>query len=128
MKASAFSTDEVSFSCYNNFIYVKTYCYKFQKTSIFSLSFSCPSHVGAECRHNVAKSLKPFPTLLHSHKLPNIIKFLHTVYYGGFSSQSKDLNLVCTMHANCCAGLDSKIQDLRILLDEWRNYSSLLKD
>ncbi|KAL3650991.1 hypothetical protein CASFOL_007394 [Castilleja foliolosa] len=53
------------------------------------------------------------------------IKFLDTVYFGGFCQPSKDLNLVCTMHANCCAGLDNKIHDLRILLDDWKNYLSL---
>lgn len=52
------------------------------------------------------------------------IKFLDTAYFGGFC-QPKDLNLVCTMHANCCAGLDNKIHDLKIMLDDWRNYTSL---
>ncbi|KAK6137171.1 hypothetical protein DH2020_029096 [Rehmannia glutinosa] len=56
------------------------------------------------------------------------IKFLDTVYFGGFCQPSKDLNLVCTMHANCCAGLDNKIHDLRILLDDWKNYLSLQED
>ncbi|KAL6533720.1 hypothetical protein OROHE_013553 [Orobanche hederae] len=53
------------------------------------------------------------------------IKFLDTVYFGGFCQPSRDLNRVCTMHANCCAGLDNKIHDLRILLDDWKNYLSL---
>ncbi|KAL0312284.1 UNVERIFIED_CONTAM: hypothetical protein Sradi_5627700 [Sesamum radiatum] len=53
------------------------------------------------------------------------IKFLDTAYFGGFCQPSKDLNLVCTMHANCCAGLDNKIHDLKILLEDWRNYLSL---
>lgn len=53
------------------------------------------------------------------------IKFLDTAYFGGFCQPSKDLNLVCTMHANCCAGLDNKIHDLKILLHDWRNYLSL---
>ncbi|CAA0831910.1 Nucleotide-diphospho-sugar transferase family protein [Striga hermonthica] len=56
------------------------------------------------------------------------IKFLDTVYFGGFCQPSKDLNLVCTMHANCCAGLDNKIHDLRILLDDWKKYTSLQED
>ncbi|KAL6501847.1 hypothetical protein OROGR_026980 [Orobanche gracilis] len=49
------------------------------------------------------------------------IKFLDTVYFGGFCQPSRDLNRVCTMHANCCAGLDNKIHDLRILLDDWKS-------
>ncbi|KAK3415042.1 hypothetical protein EUGRSUZ_H00616 [Eucalyptus grandis] len=50
------------------------------------------------------------------------MKFLDTAYFGGFCQASRDLNLVCTMHANCCVGLDNKIHDLKILLDDWRQY------
>ncbi|CAI9096840.1 OLC1v1033068C1 [Oldenlandia corymbosa var. corymbosa] len=53
------------------------------------------------------------------------IKFLSTAYFGGFCEPSKDLNEVCTMHANCCFGLDSKLHDLRILLKEWKSYMAL---
>ncbi|CAK9158396.1 unnamed protein product [Ilex paraguariensis] len=52
------------------------------------------------------------------------IRFLDTAYFGGFCQPSKDLNLVCTMHANCCVGLDNKIHDLTILLEDWRKYMS----
>ncbi|KAL0330083.1 UNVERIFIED_CONTAM: hypothetical protein Sradi_4995000 [Sesamum radiatum] len=53
------------------------------------------------------------------------IKFLDTAFFGGFCQPSKDLNLVITMHANCCAGLDNKINDLTILLDDWQEYLAL---
>ncbi|EOA25802.1 hypothetical protein CARUB_v10019169mg [Capsella rubella] len=53
------------------------------------------------------------------------IKFLNTAYFGGFCEPSKDLNLVCTMHANCCFGLESKLHDLRIMLQDWRDFVSL---
>lgn len=53
------------------------------------------------------------------------IKFLNTAYFGGFCEPSKDLNYVCTMHANCCFGLDSKVHDLRILLEDWKQFMSL---
>ncbi|PIN15318.1 hypothetical protein CDL12_12039 [Handroanthus impetiginosus] len=53
------------------------------------------------------------------------IKFLDTAYFGGFCQPSKNLDLVCTMHANCCAGLDNKIHDLKILLQDWKNYRFL---
>ncbi|KAI3947350.1 hypothetical protein MKW92_015439 [Papaver armeniacum] len=36
-----------------------------------------------------------------------------------------DMNQVCTMHANCCFGLESKIHDLNLVLDDWRHYKSL---
>lgn len=50
------------------------------------------------------------------------IRFLDTAYFGGFCQTSKDLNKVCTMHANCCVGLDNKVYDLEIMLDDWRKY------
>ncbi|KAL3497935.1 hypothetical protein ACH5RR_040667 [Cinchona calisaya] len=50
------------------------------------------------------------------------IKFLDTAFYGGFCEPSKDINVVCTMHANCCGDLDSKIHDLKMLLDDWKKY------
>ncbi|CAL5069619.1 unnamed protein product [Urochloa decumbens] len=53
------------------------------------------------------------------------IKFLSTKYFGGFCEPSRDLNEVCTMHANCCIGLRSKIHDLSIMMEDWRSYFSL---
>ncbi|PAN40067.2 hypothetical protein PAHAL_7G268000 [Panicum hallii] len=53
------------------------------------------------------------------------IKFLSTKYFGGFCEPSRDLNKVCTMHANCCIGLRSKIHDLRIMMEDWKSYLSL---
>ncbi|XP_058724124.1 uncharacterized protein At4g15970-like [Vicia villosa] len=53
------------------------------------------------------------------------MKFLDTAYFGGLCEPSKDLNQVCTMHANCCYGMDSKVHDLRIMLQDWRHYLTL---
>ena len=50
------------------------------------------------------------------------IRFLSTEYFGGFCQASRDFNKVCTMHANCCVGLDNKVNDLKILLEDWRKY------
>ncbi|KAK1295616.1 Uncharacterized protein QJS10_CPB15g00150 [Acorus calamus] len=49
-------------------------------------------------------------------------KFLNTAHFGGFCQPSRDFNKVCTMHANCCAGLQKKLRDLRLILDDWKNY------
>ncbi|XP_043717835.1 uncharacterized protein At4g15970-like [Telopea speciosissima] len=56
------------------------------------------------------------------------MRFLSTTYFGGFCETSKDLNQVCTMHANCCAGLDRKIHDLKLMLEDWRGYMALPVD
>ncbi|KAK9115091.1 hypothetical protein Syun_021888 [Stephania yunnanensis] len=53
------------------------------------------------------------------------IKFLPTFFFGGFCEPSKIFQVVCTMHANCCFGLESKLHDLKITLEDWRNYMSL---
>ncbi|XP_040997570.1 uncharacterized protein At4g15970-like [Juglans microcarpa x Juglans regia] len=54
------------------------------------------------------------------------MRFLDTANFGGFCEPSRDLNRVCTMHANCCIGLENKVHDLRILLEDWKKYMSLL--
>ncbi|OWM62691.1 uncharacterized protein At4g15970-like [Punica granatum] len=63
---------------------------------------------------------------IKSHKFLDDIglqmRFLDTAYIGGFCQLSRDLNRICTMHANCCVGLDNKIQDLSATLDDWRKY------
>ncbi|CAK9311396.1 unnamed protein product [Citrullus colocynthis] len=53
------------------------------------------------------------------------IRFLDTAYFGGFCEPSKDLNRVLTMHANCCIGMDSKLHDLKIMLEDWKHYMSM---
>uniref|UniRef100_A0ACD6ABY7 Uncharacterized protein n=1 Tax=Avena sativa TaxID=4498 RepID=A0ACD6ABY7_AVESA len=52
------------------------------------------------------------------------IQFLDTRYVSGFCQLSKDLNKICTLHANCCVGLGAKLHDLRNVLDVWRNYTA----
>ncbi|XBH74719.1 hypothetical protein VPH35_101615 [Triticum aestivum] len=52
------------------------------------------------------------------------IQFLDTTYISGFCQLSRDLNKICTLHANCCVGLGAKLHDLRNVLDVWRNYTA----
>ncbi|KAM7255342.1 hypothetical protein ACFE04_020583 [Oxalis oulophora] len=52
------------------------------------------------------------------------IKFLDTAYFGGLCEPSKDLNLVCTMHANCCYGLENKLIDLGVMLEDWKTFKA----
>ncbi|XP_042435230.1 uncharacterized protein At4g15970-like isoform X1 [Zingiber officinale] len=56
------------------------------------------------------------------------IRFLSTERFGGICEPSKDFNKVCTMHANCCIGLNKKINDLRAMLDDWRKFMALSLD
>uniref|UniRef100_A0A7N0TG22 Nucleotide-diphospho-sugar transferase domain-containing protein n=2 Tax=Kalanchoe fedtschenkoi TaxID=63787 RepID=A0A7N0TG22_KALFE len=56
------------------------------------------------------------------------MKFLSTAYFGGLCEPSEDLNLVCTMHVNCCIGLENKIADLKVMLDDWRQYTASSDD
>ncbi|KAL9245950.1 hypothetical protein vseg_019543 [Gypsophila vaccaria] len=53
------------------------------------------------------------------------MRFLDTAYFGGLCESSKDFNEICTMHANCCVGMDRKLFDLEILLQDWRLFMSL---
>ncbi|XP_062213982.1 uncharacterized protein At4g15970-like [Phragmites australis] len=59
-----------------------------------------------------------------SAKLDLSIQFLDTQYISGFCQLSKDLNKICTLHANCCVGLGAKLHDLRGVLGVWRNYTT----
>ncbi|KAL3645835.1 hypothetical protein CASFOL_011015 [Castilleja foliolosa] len=54
------------------------------------------------------------------------IRFLDTVYFGGFCEPSKDLGRVVTMHANCCVGLGNKIHDITMVIEDWKRYMALV--
>lgn len=53
------------------------------------------------------------------------MRFLDTAYFGGFCQHGKDFNKVCTMHANCCFGMDNKVHDLKLVLEDWKRFTSL---
>lgn len=66
-----------------------------------------------------------FNKIKHSSYVKKIgvsFRFLDTDYFGGLCTPSKDFNKVCTMHANCCKGLDKKIADLNAVLEDWKMY------
>ncbi|KAL0447621.1 UNVERIFIED_CONTAM: hypothetical protein Slati_1890000 [Sesamum latifolium] len=48
---------------------------------------------------------------------------LHNLPNGGFT---KDLDLVVTMHANCCLGLENKIHDIKMVIEDWKRYMGLM--
>lgn len=50
------------------------------------------------------------------------VRFLSTRYFSGFCQPKGDFERVCTMHANCCVGLDNKVADLRTTLEDWNMY------
>ncbi|CAO2167543.1 unnamed protein product [Urochloa humidicola] len=53
------------------------------------------------------------------------IQPLETEYISGFCDFQERLDKVCTVHANCCMGLENKINDLNNIAADWRNYTSL---
>lgn len=56
------------------------------------------------------------------------MRFLSTAFFGGICQPSRDFNQVCTMHANCCIGLSRKINDLGVMLEDWKSYMALPPD
>ncbi|CAN0891396.1 Uncharacterized protein At4g15970 [Linum grandiflorum] len=58
------------------------------------------------------------------HQIGLRIRFLDTAYFGGFCQPVKDLSLATTMHANCCVGMETKVHDLKIVLRDWKHFSS----
>ncbi|KAJ3681252.1 hypothetical protein LUZ60_015741 [Juncus effusus] len=53
------------------------------------------------------------------------MQFIKTLYTGGFCEMSKDIKKVCTVHATCCVGIPAKLNDLRIILEDWKKYKSI---
>ncbi|KAG2602976.1 uncharacterized protein At1g28695-like [Panicum virgatum] len=53
------------------------------------------------------------------------IQPLQTEYISGFCDFQERLDKVCTVHANCCMRLDNKVNDLRNVAADWKNYTSL---
>ncbi|KAL6613915.1 hypothetical protein ACP70R_036185 [Stipagrostis hirtigluma subsp. patula] len=53
------------------------------------------------------------------------IAALQTEYISGFCDFQDGLDKVCTVHANCCLGLDNKVYDLKNVAADWKNYTSL---
>ncbi|KAK3148766.1 hypothetical protein QOZ80_3AG0208370 [Eleusine coracana subsp. coracana] len=53
------------------------------------------------------------------------VRYIDPAFMGGFCNYGKDLNRICTMHANCCVGLGRKLKDLRSVLDDWKRYTNM---
>lgn len=53
------------------------------------------------------------------------LRFLDTKYISGFCDPARDLEEVCTMHANCCYGLGNKLHDLRLILADWKRFRAM---
>jgi hypothetical protein len=53
------------------------------------------------------------------------VRFLDTRFFSGFCQRSDDIGHICTMHANCCTGLERKLEDLRSVLTTWNKFKSL---
>uniref|UniRef100_A0A453GBX2 Nucleotide-diphospho-sugar transferase domain-containing protein n=1 Tax=Aegilops tauschii subsp. strangulata TaxID=200361 RepID=A0A453GBX2_AEGTS len=51
--------------------------------------------------------------------------FLDTALFDGFCEYHGEMDRVCTMHANCCLRLVTKLHDLRNVVADWKRYSSL---
>ncbi|GJM92048.1 hypothetical protein PR202_ga08475 [Eleusine coracana subsp. coracana] len=53
---------------------------------------------------------------------------LETEFVSGFCDFQKRFDKVCTMHANCCLGLENKVFDLNNIAAGWKNYTSLVPE
>ncbi|KAF8641674.1 hypothetical protein HU200_067695 [Digitaria exilis] len=52
-------------------------------------------------------------------------QFVDTAYLSGFCELRKDFYKVCTVHANCVAGLQDKLQKLAGVIDEWKEFRDM---
>ncbi|KAL6838982.1 hypothetical protein ACP4OV_031209 [Aristida adscensionis] len=52
-------------------------------------------------------------------------QFVDTAYLGtGCDRRRRDFNKLCTFHANCLVGLKPKLEKLRGVLDEWKQFKA----
>jgi Nucleotide-diphospho-sugar transferase len=56
------------------------------------------------------------------------LQFLETHLIGTFCQLSHDLNKICTLHADCCVGLENKLQDLKVAFEDWKNFTAKSTD
>ncbi|KAJ4847634.1 hypothetical protein Tsubulata_002744 [Turnera subulata] len=52
-------------------------------------------------------------------------RFLDTVYFSGFCTDSKDVRAVATVHANCCRSIKAKVRDLGVVLRDWKQFRAV---
>ncbi|XP_043696712.1 uncharacterized protein At1g28695-like [Telopea speciosissima] len=52
------------------------------------------------------------------------VMFMDILYFSGFCIDSRDFNMVITVHANCCRGVKAKVTDLTVALQDWKKYKS----
>lgn len=50
------------------------------------------------------------------------VRFLDTLYFSGFCSDSRNVTAVSTVHANCCRRISAKITDLTAVLKDWIRF------
>ncbi|XP_073152448.1 uncharacterized protein At1g28695-like [Henckelia pumila] len=51
-------------------------------------------------------------------------RFLDTLYFSGFCSDSQNVNMVVTVHANCCRTIGAKMVDLKAVLRDWEGFKN----
>ncbi|KAJ3678594.1 hypothetical protein LUZ60_002397 [Juncus effusus] len=50
------------------------------------------------------------------------IRFIDTSYVGGICQRKIDFTKLCTFHATCVVGLESKLYESRKMLDQWKTF------
>ncbi|CAH9139664.1 unnamed protein product [Cuscuta epithymum] len=56
------------------------------------------------------------------------VRFLDTRFFSGFCQDSKDVESVVTVHANCCRTITAKLADLTAVIHDWRRFKSFSGD
>ncbi|KAB5569019.1 hypothetical protein DKX38_002812 [Salix brachista] len=51
-------------------------------------------------------------------------RFLDTVFFSGFCTDSNDIKAVITVHANCCRSINAKVRDLTAVLRDWKRFKA----
>ncbi|XP_039003057.1 uncharacterized protein At1g28695-like [Hibiscus syriacus] len=54
------------------------------------------------------------------------VRFLETRHFSGFCEDSRDVETVTTVHANCCRHINAKIRDLTAVLRDWKRFKAVV--
>ncbi|KAK9090135.1 hypothetical protein Sjap_023312 [Stephania japonica] len=97
------------------FIYVKSESYTIQFIKLWRLSRLLYPN---ENDSSVFEKMKQDP---HADLILGVL-YLNRAYFGAICQSSRDMGKLYIIHASCRSGVERKLHDLRLFLNDWKNY------
>lgn len=52
-------------------------------------------------------------------------EYLEESHFNGFCQPRRNMSQIVTIRANCCDSVQSKVHDMKLLLEDWRHFTEL---